>query len=258
MDVDTTEESDGQSALRETEAREQALGARRGPPNASLQHFHDPVPVVDKTRRERWEFKCKYCRCSVRSFPRTVDASQSFEDEPILPKLNNLASHITECKKSNGPGNPPSDMSPTPQWNIKRSAELMGQYLKAGELNPEVIPTQKGFLRLFSAWILDESLPWTMGEAPSLHLLFKYLKIRFQLPSDTTVRNQLARIFLELHGKLRIECEIQNRICNRYMDHAADGLYICMHNRFIYQRRLGTYSTCCRLRGIGRQGTRRY
>jgi hypothetical protein len=51
MDIDTTEESDGQSALRETEAREQTLGARRGPPNASLRHFHDPVPVVDKGLR---------------------------------------------------------------------------------------------------------------------------------------------------------------------------------------------------------------
>ncbi|KAF8979619.1 hypothetical protein BDQ17DRAFT_1170237, partial [Cyathus striatus] len=58
----------------------------------------------------------------------------------------------------------------------------------------------KGFLHLFSAWILDESLPWTTGEAPSLHLLFKYLKVRYTLPSDQTVRNQLAHIFSELHG----------------------------------------------------------
>ncbi|KAF8234797.1 hypothetical protein L208DRAFT_1260052 [Tricholoma matsutake] len=51
----------------------------------------------------------------------------------------------------------------------------MAAYLKAGELNPDLIPTQKGFLRLFSVWILDESFPWTSGEAPSLALLFKYL-----------------------------------------------------------------------------------
>jgi hypothetical protein len=78
----------------------------------------------------------------------------------------------------------------------------MAEYLKAGELNPAIIATQKGFLRLFSAWILDESLPWTTGEAPSLDLLFKYLKVKFILPSDTTVRNQLGKIFLELHGKV--------------------------------------------------------
>ena len=87
-------------------------------------------------------------------------------------------------------------------WNLKASHDIMEAYLKEGELNLAIIPTQAGFLHLFSAWILDESLPWTMGEAPGLHLLFKYLKITFQLPSDTTVRNQLARIFAELHGKV--------------------------------------------------------
>lgn len=62
MNVDSTDESDGQSALREIEVRDQGLGARRGPQNSSLQHFYDPVPVVDKNRSSRWEFKCKYCR----------------------------------------------------------------------------------------------------------------------------------------------------------------------------------------------------
>lgn len=78
----------------------------------------------------------------------------------------------------------------------------MAEYLKEGELNPALIPTQTGFLRLFAAWILDESLPWTTGEAPALHILFKYLKIKFFLPTDTTVRNQLAKIFAELHSKV--------------------------------------------------------
>ncbi|KAI9453729.1 hypothetical protein F5148DRAFT_956725, partial [Russula earlei] len=60
----------------------------------------------------------------------------------------------------------------------------------------------KGFLCIFSAWIFDESLPWTTGEAPTLQMLFKYLKITYQLPSDTTVCNQLVYIFEELHGKV--------------------------------------------------------
>jgi hypothetical protein len=78
----------------------------------------------------------------------------------------------------------------------------MAEYLKAGELNPDVIPTQKGFLQLFAAWILDESLPWTSGESLTLAILFKYLKVRFQLLSDTTVQNLLTKIFAELHGKV--------------------------------------------------------
>jgi hypothetical protein len=82
---------------------------------------------------------------------------------------------------------------------------MMEVYLKEGELNLEVIPTYKGFLRIFLAWILDESLPWTAGEAPTLQMLFRYLKITYQLPSNTTVHNQLAHIFEELHGK--VVCE---------------------------------------------------
>jgi hypothetical protein len=124
-----------------------------------------------------------------------------FDDEPNLPRLNNLASHVSECKKKDS--SPPTQAEHlSEELNLKQSADMMALYLKEGELNPAIEPTQKGFLRLFSAWILDESLPWTTGEAPSLHILFKYLKIRFILPSDTTVRNQLAKIFAELHAKV--------------------------------------------------------
>ncbi|KAF9032729.1 hypothetical protein BJ165DRAFT_1357695, partial [Panaeolus papilionaceus] len=77
----------------------------------------------------------------------------------------------------------------------------MNRFLEEGKLNPAIEPTQKGFLRIFAAWILDDDLPWTQGESPMLANLFKYLKVQFALPSDTTVRNQLAKIFAELHNK---------------------------------------------------------
>jgi hypothetical protein len=122
--------------------------------------------------------------------------------EPKLPRLQNLAGHVTECKgtakEKENPGKPTSEE----QINLKRSSEMMAAYLKEGELNPEAIVTYKGFLRIFSAWILDESLPWTTGEAPTLQMLFKYLKITYLLPSDTTICNQLVHIFDELHGKV--------------------------------------------------------
>ena len=76
----------------------------------------------------------------------------------------------------------------------------MTAYLKDGELNPQTLPTKAGFLHIFSAWILDESLLWTTGKAPTLQMLFKYLKIHYELPSDMTVQNQLAHIFKELHA----------------------------------------------------------
>ena len=36
---------------------------------------------------------------STRTFPRTVDGVEvTFDDEPKLPKLQNLATHTTDCK----------------------------------------------------------------------------------------------------------------------------------------------------------------
>jgi hypothetical protein len=59
--IDLGEESDGLSALCAVEDQEKSQGARRGPANASMQHFKDPVPIVDKKRNKCWEFQCHYC-----------------------------------------------------------------------------------------------------------------------------------------------------------------------------------------------------
>ena len=125
----------------------------------------------------------------------------TFDMELKLPKLHNLAGHVTECKgkKDDTKG---EELTSEERINIKRSAQIMEVYLKEGELNPEVIATYREFLHIFSAWIFDESLLWTTGEVPTLQMLFQYLKVTYQLPSDTTVRNQLAYIFEELHGKV--------------------------------------------------------
>ncbi|KAH7917410.1 hypothetical protein BV22DRAFT_994778, partial [Leucogyrophana mollusca] len=61
----------------------------------------------------------------------------------------------------------------------------------------------KGFLKVFAAWIIDDDLPFTSGESKGLHRVFDYMKSRFLLPSDTTVRNQLVRIFAEMHGNIK-------------------------------------------------------
>lgn len=90
-------------------------------------------------------------------------------------------------------------------------------------------------------------------------MLFRYLKITYQLPSDTTVRNQLAHIFQELLGKVVREfavsiflestimvlillpgSQIQDCLCHRYVDHTP-GVYVCMLDRVFHQRRLGNH-----------------
>lgn len=142
----------------------------------------------------------------IRTFVRTVDGPDIvFDDEPKMPLLNNLATHINDCKKKDLLESNEDSIETEPKtetFNLRKSAEMLKEYFKKGELNPAAIITQKGFYRLFAAWILDESLPWTTGEAPTLQILFKYLKVNYHLPTDTTVRNQLAHIFSELHGKI--------------------------------------------------------
>ena len=135
---------------------------------------------------------------------RTIDGPDiTFDMEPKLPKLQNLAGHAADCKGKSMDSEKVQD-GPTMEdrLNLKKSTMIMEAFLKEGELNPGIVATYSGFLRIFSVWIIDESLPWTTGEAPTLQMLFKYLKITYQLPSDTTVRKQLVHIFEELHRKV--------------------------------------------------------
>ena len=192
-----------------------------------MQYFFDPIPVKDG-KDKKWEFKCRTCSAcvlslfydshcklimysrSIRRVSRTVTGADiTFDDEPKLPKMSNVAGHVEQCKTKNAAAFAEKEKAANEsteslagQFNIANSRKLMEDYLRRGELNPDIEPTAKGFRRLFAAWILDESLPWTMGEAPSLQLLFQYLKVKFVLPVDTSVRNELASIFAELHGKV--------------------------------------------------------
>lgn len=87
-----------------------------------------------------------------------------------------------------------------PQTTTKEvSAAFLQHYIDHGKLNPAVEATQRGFLQMFSAWVFKDGLPFTTGESKGLQRLFKYLKINFALPTDTTVRCTLNTITETLH-----------------------------------------------------------
>ncbi|TBU60091.1 hypothetical protein BD310DRAFT_1005804, partial [Dichomitus squalens] len=102
-----------------------------------------------------------------------------------------------------------------------------------------IVPTLKGFHQLFAAWIFEDDLPFTTGESPGLDRLFKYLKINFALPSDTTVRNTLARIFIDLHEtvvrELTVSCQVKDSVCDRHMDEQTNGLHLCRHSGTLHR-----------------------
>ncbi|HEV7735972.1 MAG TPA: hypothetical protein VGO47_01185 [Chlamydiales bacterium] len=122
---------------------------------------------------------------------------------------------------------------------------MMKEFILRGKSNPKIVPTQEGFIRHFCAWLLEEDLPFTTGEAPGLIRLFKYLEITRQLPTDTTVRNTLAMLYadaretvvkeiavqffffgLEDHTFIFSVCAQQNILPNRYLDNAGDGVLL--------------------------------
>lgn len=151
----------------------------------------------------------------IRTVPRTV-VSGSFSDEPKLPKLGNLTTHIKELHPELLAPDTAEAEAPSVSTSLHdhgytvKAAKLMEDFVAEGALNPKLDPTRQGFLRVFAAWILEEDLPWNTGEAPRLKQLFEYLQIRFQLPTDTTVRNTLAKIFADLHAEVVKELAVRH------------------------------------------------
>ncbi|KAJ7879782.1 hypothetical protein B0H14DRAFT_3434881 [Mycena olivaceomarginata] len=135
------------------------------------------------------------------------NTSPRFDDEPKQPPLGNLATHL---KTHGGPSI--SIPGATRLGDIRgvsaASAKIMADFLREGQLNPAVNPTQKGFAKVIAAWILEDDLPFTTGETGGIRRLFKYIQSNFVLPSNATVRNTLARIFVEMFEKLKADLKI--------------------------------------------------
>jgi hypothetical protein len=80
------------------------------------------------------------------------------------------------------------------------SVKIMDGYFANG--TKPIFATKDGFMRHFVAWVIDDDLPWTTGETPSIVRLFLFLEVRWTLPSDTAVCNMVAKIFTELRANL--------------------------------------------------------
>ncbi|KAJ6453398.1 hypothetical protein C8R45DRAFT_945232 [Mycena sanguinolenta] len=121
------------------------------------------------------------------TFPRTVKRDRSFEDEPKKPALGNLATHLG--RHGGVSIAVPDTASLGDTLGVTAASAKIIEFLREGNLNPAIRPTQKGFLAVFAAWILEDNLPFTTSETGGIQRLFKYMQSKFLLPSDTTVRN---------------------------------------------------------------------
>ncbi|KAJ7314886.1 hypothetical protein DFH08DRAFT_972280 [Mycena albidolilacea] len=116
---------------------------------------------------------------SAVTFKCTIGKTQLFGDESPAPSLGNLLTHL----KQQHNGVPvPSDVRPGETRGISASsAKIMADFLVDGN-----------FYKIFAVWIIEDDLAFTTGETPGIEHLFAFLRARFLLPSDTTVRNTLA------------------------------------------------------------------
>ncbi|KAJ6614974.1 hypothetical protein B0H10DRAFT_1712066, partial [Mycena sp. CBHHK59/15] len=57
----------------------------------------------------------------------------------------------------------------------------------------------------FSAWIIEDDLLFSTGETVGINRLFRFMHSRYELPSDTTVRNTLAKMYTEMYDTLKSE-----------------------------------------------------
>jgi hypothetical protein len=149
----------------------------------------------------------------TRTVERTPECND-FDNEKPQPKIGNLSTH-TRTEHPNeyagGAGSAQeSSTNPIDHGYTAASAKLMEEFLENGRLNPKLYPMKKGFLKHFAAWLIEEDLPFTTGESYGIQRLFKYLDVTFQLPSDTTVRNALAKIYIELHGEVVRELSVSS------------------------------------------------
>lgn len=151
---------------------------------------------------------CAYLASSERSVARTVASDAEFDDEPRRPALTNLPKHTNvDCKgkvaveeKAARDAAEKETSRPVDRGYNRASRDLMLDMLAEGALNPKSNPTQNGLNRVFAAWLISENLPFTIGESDSILRLFRYINCKLELPSDTAVRNQVWRIFSELHA----------------------------------------------------------
>jgi hypothetical protein len=134
---------------------------------------------------------------------RTVGRNDSFDDEEKLPYLGNLATHLRTVHDGPGTAIPGAEPDSDLRGISPASAKIMEEFLREGRLSPAVRPAQKGFYAVVAAWILEEDLPFTTGETGGIRRLLKYMQCKFLLPSDTTVRNQLAKMYSEMFTALK-------------------------------------------------------
>jgi hypothetical protein len=97
-----------------------------------------------------------------------------FGDQKPAPPLGNLVSHL---KRDHNGVPVPADVRPSEVREIgTASAKIMEDFLLEGKLNSAINTTQKNFLKIFTAWIIEDDLAFTTGETDGMNYWSPFIR----------------------------------------------------------------------------------
>lgn len=139
-----------------------------------------------------------------------------------LPKNKNFEAFIEaeECAK-HGPVAPTkqaafsgtTDVDDGDEGTTARSRLVLSKFVASGNENPAIEVTQKGFRELFVRAVIEDDLPFLLGEKPGISRLLTYLlPSHYAIPTRKTVRRDLDLLYSKLNDELNSELKVGESI----------------------------------------------
>ncbi|KIM83528.1 hypothetical protein PILCRDRAFT_6949 [Piloderma croceum F 1598] len=182
-----------------------------------------PRPAFDK-QKPVWKWGCNHCP-KYRCTPRTA-VCKKYENEILkCPPSSNFISHSLKCKFVPATESWPAFEAPRNTGSvggdggstvitrgIEAQRSFMDGFSACGIDNPAKAVTGKGFREHLVKGIIEDDLPYSLGEKAGMLKLFEYVLPRgIATPSHQTVRRDLDILYEQLDERLNKELKSNNR-----------------------------------------------
>ncbi|KAL1942606.1 hypothetical protein VTO73DRAFT_4846 [Trametes versicolor] len=170
-----------------------------------------------------WRWDCNYCS-TFRTSPRTSGCKDYAEETLARPPSSNFISHLEKCKtipdeelyeawKARRSGNDHGAATSTAiavSNGVGSQREIMQDFARRGAENPEKQVTKKGWREHFVKAIIEDDLPFSLGEKHGMHSCLVYILPRdYTVPSRSIVRRDLDILYVTLDAKLNLIIETE-------------------------------------------------
>jgi hypothetical protein len=163
-----------------------------------------------------------------RCTPRT-ETCKKYENETIKrPGSSNFISHSSKCKSvpaeqtweayeaRNGAdaGVGEGDARGGPSGiggGLEAQRSFMDNFSARGIQNPAKVVTNKGFREHLVKGLIEDDLPYSLGEKPGMQKLFRYVLPRgISSPSHQTVRRDLDKLYDKVNEKVNQKLQVRS------------------------------------------------